>query len=370
MFFILIIGFLLAYTLQKWLIHRFWENGLDISLQFRDKYIYEGDSSVLKEVVTNAKRLPLPALEVRLAMSANLIFDGEAAGNSRISDKSYKRDVFSLLMRQQITRNLHFHAVKRGHYQITETDIKAYDFFYQGCGYKTLPQDTDIYVYPGQVDARKIRTVCTAISGSMLVQNRMFPDPFEFSGIREYVPTDPASRINWKATTRTGTPMVNQYDSTSNLDLDLVFDLEDSHIIKEDDLVEETIRIVSSLTAHLATNRMNVTVYGNPQIPGESSLFAESITHGSSQIAEFNRRLSCIEGTSMGTLELLTQIPKSSAQLVIFVSKNMERDVINALSSHASLAHPLLWVIPIHAADEPEIPEIPGVQVQLWTAEE
>ncbi len=369
MYLILFIGIFLAYELQRFVMKRCWDQGLTVRLRFRDTCIYEGDTSVLQVEVTNEKRLPVPAMEVRIAMRAQLVFSGEAAGNSRISDQTSKRDVFSLLMRQQITRNLTFVGRKRGCYRITEADVKGYNFFYQECGYRTLPQDTMLYVYPAQVDARRIRTICTAISGSVLVQSQVFPDPFEFSGIREYVPTDPANRINWKATMRSMTPMVNQYDSTSNLNLALVFDLEDSHIIKEEALVEETIRIVSSLSAYLSQNRMTVTLYGNAQIPGQDGMFRQEITYGSGRIAHLNEQLACINGVSMGTLDLLAQIKPASEQMMIFISKNLEQEVTEALTALSAPTRPVIWVVPVHAGEETRVPENGSVQIQLWELE-
>ena len=245
MYWILLLGLALAWGLQSFLIHQLWRNGLEVELSFRDRYIYEGDTSVLREIVVNDKWLPLPALEVRIAMSSSLGFTGAAAENSGVSDQTYKRDVFSFLFHQKITRSLTFVGKKRGYYEIRQADIKSYDFFYNHLGYAQFPVHTVLYVYPAQVDARRLDIVCTAISGSVLVQNQLFPDPFEFAGIREYQPTDPLNRMNWKASMRMGTYMVNQFDSTTNLDLTLIFDVEDSHIWKADTLVEEPIRIVS-----------------------------------------------------------------------------------------------------------------------------
>ncbi len=416
MLLMLVVGLLLVYVLQKLIIKYFWQNGLSVELKFRDHAIFEGDACVLREVVTNDKRLPLPAVEIRFAMSPHLQFRGEAAQNSHVSDRTTKRDVFSLMMRQQITRNLNFVAKQRGFYQISSTDIKAYDFFYQDLGYRSDGQDTFLYVYPAQVDARRIRTICTAISGSVLVQNRMFPDPFEFCGIREYVPTDPAGRINWKATIRSNVPMVNQYDSTSNLDLAVVFDIEDSHIFKEEELVEETIRIVSSLAAELVRNRMTVSIYGNAQVAmiadipydvryaaedasvqteskrGNTSehtenklenasgyaegralaaeIFQQEISFKAGQITHLNQMLACINGTSMDGVSLLMALAAElgTEQLIVFISKNLTREMIAALTPYASPSHPVLWVVPIHGDNHPTVPEIPYIRVQLWEA--
>lgn len=373
MYWILLLGLALAWSLQSFLIRRLWIKGLEVELGFRDRYIYEGDTSVLKEIVVNDKWLPLPAIEVRIAMSANLGFTGAAAENSGVSDQTYKRDVFSFLFHQQITRSLTFVGKKRGYYEINRADVKAYDFFFRNMGYAEYPESTVIYVYPAQVDTRRLDIVCTAISGSILVQNQLFPDPFEFAGIREYQPTDPMNRLNWKASMRTGTLLVNQFDSTTNLDLVLVFDIEDSHIWKEDILVEETIRIVSSLAARLVQARMPVEIYSNAAVVRGKEKEAKhkslqmKLPANAGHMAKLNQQLACIDGYTKPGAELLAEMEnqKTGEQLRVFVSKNTDEEIIDALHTVASASAPVLWIIPKRQTDFPKI-SIPNVHTFLW----
>lgn len=366
MYLILLLGLLLVLTLQRVLTQKLWKRGLGVTLHFRDPYIYEGDSSVLQEIVVNDKSLPLPALEVRLSMSPYLVFTGEAKSNSGVSDQTYKRDVFSFLFHQQVTRSLSFRGIRRGCYHIRQSDVKAYDFFYRDCGYACYPQDTMLYIYPAQVDSRRIDTICTAISGSVLVQNSLFPDPFEFCGIREYVPGDPMNRINWKASARMNQTMVNQFDSTTNLDLAVVFDLEDSRILKENALVEETIRIAASLTTRLIRQRMSVSLYSNASIPDVDGIYHREIPAETGQIAQLNQQLACIDGVTSSAAKLLTSLSLATEQLMVLISKNVSEDILEAIRALADASHPVLWVIPRHPANEDPLPELPYVRTLVW----
>lgn len=100
----------LAWFLQKKLYQKNWQKNLKIQVSFQDSAIYEGEESTLKEVIVNDKLLPIPALELGISMSRNLEFDREAKANASITDQSYKRDVFSFLFHQQVTRTLPFQA--------------------------------------------------------------------------------------------------------------------------------------------------------------------------------------------------------------------------------------------------------------------
>lgn len=374
MYWILLLGLALAWGLQYFLIHQLWKKGLGIKLNFRDRYIYEGDASVLQEIVINDKWLPLPALEVRIAMSSSLAFTGAAAENSGVTDKTYKRDIFSFLFHQKVTRSLTFVGKKRGYYTIRQADLKAYDFFYNPLGYEVFPEDAVLYVYPKQVDTRRLDIVCTAISGTVLVQNQLFPDPFEFAGIREYQPTDPLNRMNWKASMRMGTFMVNQFDSTTNLDLTLIFDVEDSHIWKADTLVEETIRVVSSLAARLVKARMPVELFSNAAvISGKEDdetrrTLRMKLPANASHMEKLNQQLACIDGYTMSCTALLEEMKTADQkeQLQVLVSKNTDAEIIEEVGALATAQTPVFWIIPVLVQPEKPLAPIPHVQTFIW----
>lgn len=304
MYWILLLGLALAWGLQTFLIHHMWRRGLTVRLQFCERYIYEGDSSVLQEVVINDKWLPLPALEVRIAMSRHLAFTGK----------------------------------KRGCYEIKQADLKAYDFFFRTLDYGVISQDTMLYVYPAQVDTRRLDIITTAISGTILVQNQLFPDPFEFAWIREYQPTDPMNRMNWKA----------------------------------EALVEETIRIVSSLAARLVAARMPVELYGNAAVvPEKKGLFAMHLPANASHIAKLNQQLACIGGYTMPCTELLESFDSTAntEQMMVFISKNTDDEIVQKIGSLASAASPVLWVIPKSPYTEQPAITLPFVRTLFWEVE-
>ena len=373
MLWILLLGLCLFGLLQTFLFRKLWSRGLSVTLKFTDPYIYENETSSLQEIVVNDKWLPLPALEVRLSMSRFLVFTGEATDNSGISDQSYKRDVFSLLFRQKITRTLPFVGKKRGYYEIREADAKSYDLLFKDLGFASLPQNTALYVYPSQVDVRRLNMLCTTISGMILVQNQLFPDPFEFSGLREYLPSDPINRINWKASLRMGETMVNQFDSTTNLDLALIFDVEDSHIQKYTALVEETIRITASLAARLIRGQMPLDIFSNASLGKADSenLFRMSLPANAAHMTELNQRLARIDGYSMPCVQLLSKIDfkAQGKQLTVFISKNADSEILDTLGHLASPGNPILWIIPIYAYMEQPAIQVPFVKTIFWEVE-
>lgn len=355
MFLLLLLGVLLAWLSSRILFKKYWNRGLSVQITFKERSIYEGERSTMKETVINDKLLPLPALEVRFSSSRYLEFLNEASANTSATDNCYKRDVFSFLFHQKIERTLPFTAGKRGLYQIYEVTCIGYDFFFRSGYYMDIPQQTALYVYPRQVDTHRIRLLCTAISGAVLSRNRLFPDPFEFSGIREYRREDPVNHINWKASARTGELMTNQFDSTTSIFLTLIFDLEDKLILKYEDLVEETIRITSSLAARLMKSRMSFHIISNAADPLTRTPFSMNLDADSRDMEKLNQKLACMDSkeTVLEMDALLQQEAacKKSGHTYVFISKNREEALISRLRLLAAGNNEILWVIPIRPAD-------------------
>ena len=385
MFLLLFLGVLLAWFLIRKIYARYWHKGLSVDIFFQERFIYEGDVSTMKEIVVNDKLLPLPALEIRFSSNRNLEFLNDASANTSSTDRSYKRDVFSFLFHQRIERTLPFTAHKRGFYQIYDVSLIGYDFFFNSGYYADIAQDTVLYVYPKQVDTHRIAMLCQAISGTLISRSRLYPDPFEFSGIREYRKEDPMNHINWKASARTGSLMVNQFDSTTSISLSVLFDMEDRLILKYEDLVEETIRIASSLAGRLIKDRMSFHVISNGFDASTGTSFSMYLKAGGGKISELNQKLACMDSSQVAysTEELLQKEAalKRTDHTYIFISKNKQQldgqtgqlyskegDLVEAMHALVGTSNQILWVLPIRTADVPslELPTIPHVTVIPW----
>lgn len=408
MLILLLAGVMIAWYLQFIIYRKQWDRGLTVDVRFEDSYVYEGDVSHLREEISNNKLLPLPALEVRLSMDRNLIFSGEAGKNASVSDKNYQRDVFAFFGRQKVIRRIPFACSKRGFYQITQSEVVGYDLLYSHEYYQERPQQTQMYVYPAPVDISRIRLVCQTISGMVIAQRRLYPDPFEFSGIREYQVTDPMNHINWKASARSGSLMVNQHDSTTSISVSLVLDVSDPGIWKNEELVEESIRITSSLAAELVGKGMELDLIsnahvdwksvaeggrntvksetgstygdttenssGNKQVCAEPDVLRMHMKSGAGLLQEMYQKMACIDITCpTQSLEAVIgddSFQKQSGHIYVLISKNV-RDNLKSVAEHlADASSQVLWVVPFHSYMEEEVPkDMPGIHFIRWEVE-
>lgn len=351
------------YLLQHIIYRKYWNTGLGIDVEFEARSAYEGDISYLREEITNDKPLPLPALEVNLAMDRSLKFSGEAKENANVTDQSYRRDIFSLFMRQKIIRRLPFLCEKRGYYEITSADVIGYDFFFRNSFHSDQTLKTALYVYPRLVDTQRIALLCRAVSGMIVTQNRLFPDPFCFSGIRDYHPSDPMHHINWKASAKGQGLLVNQFDSTTNIRMRIILDTEDSGILRHEELTEEGIRIAASLASRAVKEQMDLTVTGN-------GMNAVCLKEGAGQIQTLYQELSRIDirrpVKRLGDELRREREHLQSDVIYVIISMNQDSENVRTIAAMAEKGSRILWVMPVQASGDNAVGTIKGVNIFRW----
>lgn len=316
---ILIVLFLL-YCLLQFLYDRFWSRGLTCTLLFRDEYAVEDETSALNEVLVNDKRLPMPVVEIDFHMDKQLRFDD--GQNASVSDRSYRRDVFALSVRQKITRTLEFHCAGRGYFQIDKAGIMAQDIFLTRKYLDSQPQNTEFYVLPKPVPVQQISIPFSRIMGALLSRKKIYDDPFEFAGLREYSRSDPMKYINWKATARTGEMLVNLHESTLSQRVVILLDMEG----KSDVLNEDSVRIACSLSESLLREGIEIDIYSNGTDVTTGEQWKLEGVSGSGSLLFLKKRFACVKADNdlppvcdcrngkVGDEDLLVLISRSQRQ--------------------------------------------------------
>jgi len=248
-FLFLLLGIITVGVLWEFYYKYVWLRGVDVKLWFDTDALYAGGQTKLYEVIENRKQMPLPVLEVGFHTKKELDFaDTE---NTSVSDYIYKRDVFSVLGRQRITREIAVDCKKRGHYAVSDADITTHTLLYQKSYSVGIETDASIYVYAKMTDVSEIMAVCERMLGTLQCAKRLYEDPFAFRTIRGYTTDDPMKTINWKASAKTGALMVNTFDSVQSQKAMIFLDVADTGILKQEALVEESIAIAATLARKL-----------------------------------------------------------------------------------------------------------------------
>lgn len=259
---LMLIGVLIVYLAVK-LIYRYnWNKGLTVSLDFDRKHVVKDDTVNITEVITNAKKLPLPCVNLKFQSARELLFTG-ADTNSSVSDKTYRNDVFSLLANQRITRKVPVRCTKRGVYRISGVEIIFSGIFMNEINVLKAGNDCEITVYPKPAAALDLEFVNSKISGEVQKKKYMLEDPFSFRGIRDYTSNDSLKNINWKATARTCNLMVNEYDESVSRNVCILLNLEEDGALRYDAVDEQAISIAAGIAQVLIAQGINVSMISN-----------------------------------------------------------------------------------------------------------
>lgn len=289
---VLVILALLLFA-ERILYDKFWAKGLRCSIQFQSDCATEGETAALTEVLTNRKLLPLPVVEIDFHMDRRLQFTD--VNNTALSDRSYRRDVFALSFRQRITRTLEFHCAGRGYFEISQAGMMAHDLFLHRKYVGSYPQSTAFYVLPRPVPTEQINIPFSRVMGTVLARKKVYDDPFEFAGLREYSRSDPMKYINWKATARAGKMLTNLHESTLSQRVVLLLDLEQQNLLHADRLTEAAIRIACSLTERLLRENIEVLLLTNGTDVQTGEPWSMAELSGGGSVLTLRKRLACVQ---------------------------------------------------------------------------
>lgn len=338
----------LAFLVQKHVFRKRWDRNLDVRIDFDREYVFCGEDANLVETIVNNKYIPLPVLEVGFDMSRWLAFREEE--NSTVSDMTYRRDIFTASVKQRITRTLPFRARRRGYYRIRSTTVTSHDLLMGGKMVTHIPQVSEFFVLPAHLSVSQIRIPYSKIMGMLVSRRRVYDDPFEFAGIRDYRRTDPMKHINWKASARNGSLLVNLHESTLSQKVVLLLDCTGTGSAVVDTLNEISISIAAELCERMLTDGISVTILGN----GADVLTGKALNSGElsgRNAALYMRKLlarTLCRNDLPPMLDLLNAQREHSGKennLYVLISKEQKTRLLPAFEALAG-EHEAIWILP------------------------
>lgn len=334
-----------------------WSKELYVRLNFDEISVYAGDDAHITEVIENRKILPLPVAQIAFSISKNLVFS--TMENTAVSDYTYKQDIYALSGRQRITRKLTVSCRRRGHYDVHKIDCRAVGLLYKYAYTTHFDADTELYVYAKRVDVSRIHVACEQMLGDLACSKRLYEDPFAFASIREYTPTDAMKSINWKASAKTGSLMVNTFESTQNPRLMIYLDINDEGIYKAPHLIEESISIAATLSQKLILRGMASGIAVGSDLLRPSS--------GQNHLIMIEQLLAALDTAASGTassgIDFSGLLDRTSEDCVyVIISKNQSKAnvaAIRRLLKH----HTGLWVLPVDKGIHTDLSKYNGIHV-------
>ena len=366
--FIMLLGAGAVFFIVRAVYRKYWCQGLSIDIRFNSDAAFEGDSASMTETIENRSFLPLPFLHAKFEVGSGVSFSSKE--NVSTSDQNYKNDLFSVLFFQRITRTLPFVCKKRGFYPITSANLISEDLFFTSHMVAEYPIQTQFYIYPGHVDLGPLEDPLRKLMGDMESRTYLYPDPFEFRGIRDYTINDPFNTINWKASARSQDLMVNEYGSTVSKEIDILLNLEDERLITQPQLQEEAMRIASTLLLRFLSLGYPVRLITNGRDQETHEAFSSMQANGPADRERLLRTLSCIDLNLLPDefypyIRAVAQEPDHIRSGYILISSCMKaplQEAYRKLSEDAAT----FWIAPLYKASDMHLQGIDADEAFFW----
>ncbi len=345
-----IIGAYLIYTLERFLYRRFWKRNLEVTITLSDQCAMEGDQLILYETVRNQKLLPIPVMKVKFMTSRYLSFLD--LRDTEVTDHTYRNDMISVMMYQKLTRSLPFLCTKRGYYTIDKLVLVCSDLLLETEHVTDYDLNVSLYVYPRPIDYAKVEIPFRSMLGTILTRRFINEDPFEFKGIREYQTYDTMSKVNWKASAKTGSLMVNIYDHTASRQVKILLNFEHETLLRYEELEEESIRLAATFAEHFIGQGIPTSVYTNGRDCITRELLKVPAGSGSNHLRTINETLARIDTSlSIPTFtdalwEELNNI--SSDEYILLISSYQRKDLLEQLSQLSRNKVDFFWIVPVN----------------------
>lgn len=362
-----LLGAFLLYQLQNYIFKRFWMENLSAEINFSEENAIEGQEVSLIETVTNRKWLPLPIIQVKFMASKDFAFADN--NNSQISDHYYRNDMLSLMMFQRITRTLTFKCTHRGYYEINHMDVVCSNMFVSFEKIQRFDLDIHLYVYPRPVEYTRIEAPFHKMLGTVLTKRFINEDPFEFRSIREYQSYDNLKSINWKASAKTGSLMVNVNDYTSSQQIKIFLNLELETIWIQEDIQEESIRIAAAFATRFIEKGIPVSIFTNAKDIMTKELINVPAGSGKNHNRICMESLSRID-TTLGLTPFVPTIQRdfintAENDYIILISSYQKEDLQNLLLTKSS-NDDFSWIVPTNNENKVKVSNDLSSRVIPW----
>lgn len=354
----------ILYEIQNKIYLKYWNKGLSVEIKLSPKEVIEGNNAKLIEIITKEHILPIPSLNVKFKTSKYFDFDNQQ--NSIITDNYYRNDIFSIMGNKKITRTLDFIATKRGYYTLDSIDLIAKNIFLSKDYVHVIDNiNSYLYVYPKTIPQREIHIPLDNIIGDYIAKRCLNEDPFDFRGIRDYQPYDNFSSINWNASAKSNNVMVNQYNFTTSLEAEIIFnaDLLNS---QTSNFGEIGIRIVATIAQKIcksnipfkfSTNAYDIITNNTIKIPTST---------GPNQLKLINESLAKIDlSANTDNFISLLESDTKKGPLKIIVSADYSDGVINAYKNLLAKNKNVIFILPTYY-DNNKISLQDGNDIFVW----
>lgn len=178
---------------------------------------FPGERVPMRIQVENRKLLPLSWLRVQDPWPKAIGPEDEnLMAPTHSLDRGLLVNVFSLRWYESVNRSYSLLFRERGSYAVGPSKLESGDFF--GL-YDQVKEENaiDVFtVFPSLLSFQELQLPADDPFGDRRSRRRLYEDPTQPMGVREYMPEDSFRRVHWPASAHTGQLQVKVYQQTSS----------------------------------------------------------------------------------------------------------------------------------------------------------
>ena len=175
---------------------------LTYSRRLERRRAFIGDVLDYYITVDNDKILPMIWLDISDTFPLGLQTGGTFRRGVGAEAELDHRITTSLLPYQRVTWRYRVRCRVRGYHRIGPARLRSGDMFGLTSAEQHVTNVEYLLVYPRIVDLRQMMNLWERPLGASRGHRFIQDDPSRFVGLRDYLPSDPLKRIDWKATAR------------------------------------------------------------------------------------------------------------------------------------------------------------------------
>lgn len=182
----------------------------------RERRLFPGESTELVLQIINRKPIPLPWIKIEHEIPVDIAYELNPIPADRSGYRLLSHSA-SVLGYKRVSWKCRLLAGKRGYYRLGPLGVTSGDIFGFYPRRASVPLSDSILVYPKILPLEAIAIPSLHPMGDARTRRRIFQDPTQPVGLRDYRPGDSPKYIHWKASARLRELQVKLFEPTVNL---------------------------------------------------------------------------------------------------------------------------------------------------------
>lgn len=258
-------------------ISHYWDKSImrriDVKIGLESRRAFPGEEIRGIIELINDQPFPLPQLRLFLNWPPNLKFPfGKDIALLKESTKFEIVQSYNMRWFEKIKKSFSISCTHRGEYFLGPIKLRGADFFGFTEAFREYNVVERLIVYPKQLPLQWDKTIANSPFGVRAFASWLYEDPLLMRGVRDYMPHDPFSKIEWKATAKVGKLQTKQLDASFATEIGLIVDVACSEKQWDIDheLLEKTILVAASILKEIQIKKLSFALHTNGLIRGYS----------------------------------------------------------------------------------------------------